>query len=176
MTRTVLSGAVVVLLGAVVAVVGGALGIPSLWPVLLAVAIGLAAGRVSFGRTAGYVLGLFTAFAAMAVTAGLLPAVPSARAVVLALAVVVLTAVAVVSADRVPLWAGLAGYAAFSAFYEPMYAARPTAFLAEAPVALATVLVATGVGVAAASLLDLVPARVPNPGAAVPVADAEVAR
>ena len=164
MTRTVLSGAVIALLAAVLAVAGSALGITTLWPVLLAAAVGIVGGRVTVGRMAAFVIGAAASFVAMAVTAGVLPAVPAAEAVVVVVGVLVLTAIASVTGDRVPLWAGLAGYAVFAAYYEPAFADRPTAFLAEAPVALVTVLLATALGAAAATLVDLLSTR----GAAVP--------
>ncbi|MFA9443856.1 hypothetical protein [Egicoccus sp. AB-alg6-2] len=160
MARTVLTGAVIALLAAGLAVVGGALGITTLWPVLLAVAIGLAGGRTTAGRVVAYVTGAAASFVAMAVTAGVLPALPAATAVVVVVAILVLTAIAAVTGDRVPLWAGLAGYAAFAAFYEPLFAARPTAFLAEAPVALVTVLLATALGAMATMLVDLLTSNV----------------
>ena len=159
MTRTVLTGAVIALLAAGLAVAGSALGIVTLWPVLLAAAIGLAGGHVTLGRVAGFVVGAVTAFVAMAVQAGLLPALPAAEAVVVAVAVVTLALIAALTGDRIPLWAGLVGYAAYAALYEPMYAARPTAFLAEAPVALLTVLLAAALGAAAATLAEFLTAN-----------------
>lgn len=160
MARTVLTGAVIALLAAVLAVVGSALGITTLWPVLLAVAIGLAGGRVTLGRVAAYVIGAVAAFVAMAVVAAALPAVAASQVVVVVVAIVVLTALAAVTGERAPLWAGLAGYAAFAALYEPIYAANPTAFLTEAPVALVTVLLAAALGAAAATLVELLTANV----------------
>ncbi|MFA9431524.1 hypothetical protein [Egicoccus sp. AB-alg2] len=171
MTRTVLTGAVIALVAAGLAVAGGALGITTLWPVLLAAAIGLAGGHVTIGRVAGFVIGSVAAFVAMAVQAGVLPALPSAQAIVLIVVIVVLTVVAAVSGDRVPLWAGLAGYAAFAALYEPMYADRPTAFLAEAPVAFVTVLLATALGAAAATLAELVTANLADRSSSSPVVE-----
>ncbi|MBS3942570.1 MAG: hypothetical protein KG028_16555 [Actinobacteria bacterium] len=164
MTRTVLSGAVIALLAAVLAVTGSALGITTLWPVLLAAAVGIAGGRLTVGRVAAFVVGAVASFVAMAVSAGMLPAVPAAEAVVVVVGVLVLTAIAAVTGERVPLWAGLVGYAVLAAYYEPAFAARPTAFLAEAPVALVTVLLAAALGAAAATLVDLLTTR----GATVP--------
>jgi hypothetical protein len=155
MARTALTGAVVALLAALVAVGGSALGITTIWPVLLAVAVGLAAGYLTLGRVAAYVIGLAISWLMAALTAGVLPQMAISDAIIVLATVAILTVIAVVSADRVPLWAGLAGYAAFAGFYEPIYDANPTLFLSESPVAFATVLLAGALGVAIATLAEL---------------------
>lgn len=156
MARTAISGAIVALLAALVAVSGGAIGITTVWPVLLAVAVGLAARPLTLGRVVAYVVGATASWIALAIRAGYLPDVAASQAVVVVGAVVLLTVIAALTADRVPLWAGLAGYAAFAGLYEPMFAATPTAFLTESPPALVTVLLAAGVGILVAELADLV--------------------
>jgi hypothetical protein len=160
MARTALTGAVVALLAALLAVTGTALGITTIWPVLLAVAVGLAAGHVTLGRVAAYVIGIAISWVMAAMTAGVLPQMAISDAIVVIVAVLVLTLIAVFSADRVPLWAGLAGYAAFAALYEPIYDANPTLFLEESPVALVTVLLAGALGVAIAAVAELLTSAV----------------
>jgi hypothetical protein len=161
MTRIVITGAVVALLAALLAVVGSPLGITTLWPVLLAVAVGLAAGHVTLGRVLAYVVGVVVSWVAMAVGAAALPQTGLSDAIVVVLGVVLLTAVAAVSGGRAPLWAGLAGFAAFAAYYEPIYAANPTLFLSESPVALITVLLAGALGIAIATIAELLTAGAP---------------
>jgi hypothetical protein len=161
MARTVILGAVVALLAALLAVVGSPLGITTLWPVLLAVAVGLAAGHVTLGRVVAYVLGTVVSLVAMAVSAAALPQTGLSDAIVVVLGVVLLTVVAVVSGGRAPLWAGLAGFVAFAAYYEPIYAANPTLFLSEAPVALITVLLAGALGIAIATVAELLSGGAP---------------
>jgi hypothetical protein len=158
MTRTVLTGAVVALLAALVAATGSVLGVTTLWPVLLAVAVGLAAGHVTLGRVVAYVLGAVVSWVAMAISAGALPQTGLSDAIVAVLGVVLVTIVAIVSGGRAPIWAGLAGFAAFAAYYEPIYAANPTLFLSESPVALVTVLLAGALGVAIATVAELLTA------------------
>jgi hypothetical protein len=160
MARTAIAGAVVALLAAVLAVTGSAIGITTLWPVLLAVAVGLAAGHITLGRVAAYVLGTVFALIAAAVGAAALPQGGLSDAIVVVLGVVLITAVAAVSSNRLPLWAGLAGYAVFTGFYEPIYAANPTLFASEAPLALISVLLAGALGVAIATVAELLTAGV----------------
>ena len=163
MARTAFIGAVVALLAALVVVGGGLLGITAIWPVLLAVGVGLASRPVTIGRIAAYVIGTLAAWAAIALGAGALPQTAIADAIAVVAALVILTAIAAVTADRVPLWAGLAGYAAFAGYYEPLYDANPTLFLSESPVALLTVLLAGAVGFVIAGVADLLTAGVSEP-------------
>lgn len=160
MARAALIGAVVTLLAALLAVGGGALGITTVWPVLLAVAVGLAGGPLTLGRIIAYLLGALAGWSAMALAAGFLPQTGLADALVLAVGLIVLTIVAAVTAGRFPLWAGLAGYAAFAGFYEPTFAANPTLFLTESPTALLTVVLAGALGFAIAGLAELLSAGV----------------
>lgn len=143
--------------GAILA--GGALGLDHAWPVLLAAAVGLAAGPARPGRIAAYVTGATAAWLGAAAGAAALPQTAGARGLVVGAAVATLAAVAAASRQRLPLWAGLAGYAAFAALYQPMYAARPTAFLAESPAALQSILLAGALGFLAPLLADLPPVR-----------------
>ena len=158
MARTALIGAVVALLVALVAMGGGLLGITTIWPVLLAVGVGLAARPVTVGRIAAYAIGAGAGWVATALTAGVLPQTAISDAIAVVAALVIIIALAAVTADQFPLWAGLAGYAAFAGYYEPIYAANPTLFLSESPVALLTVLLAGAIGFAIASLADLLTA------------------
>lgn len=159
MTRIVVAGAIVAFFAAVLALWGGALGVTTVWPVLLAAAVGLALAPVGIGRILAFVVGTAVAWLAMAVRAGVLPDTAGSRAAVAVGGVLALTALAAATRDLVPLWAGLAGYAAFAAFYEPIYAASPTLFLSESPVALVGVLLAAGLGFLASVVANVVPDR-----------------
>lgn len=178
MARTALIGVIVTLLAALVAMGGSAFGITTVWPVLLAVAVGLSAGGLTIGRIVAYVIGTLAGWASIALGAGLLPQTGLADAIALVVALGILTVIAAVTADRFPLWAGLAGYVAFTAFYEPTYAANPTLFLSESPVALLTVLLAGGIGFAIAGLAALLTAGTAEtdelPSAPAMVAEGEV--
>lgn len=155
MTRTVVHGAIVAVLAALLAAIGSAIGIPTIWPVLLGVAVGLAVWPMSLGRVGAFALGAVVSWGVMALRAGVLPDLGLSRALIVLIGIVLIAAVAVVTADHVPLWAGLVGYAAFAALYEPMFADSPTLFLSESPGALLTVLLSGGVGLAIAGLADL---------------------
>jgi hypothetical protein len=156
MARTVVIGAVVLVLAALVAVGGGTIGVTTVWPVLLGVAVGLAAAPATLGRISAYVVGAIASWAAMALGAALLPQSGLADAIALLSGLVIVVVIAAVTADKVPLWAGLIGYAAFAGLYEPVFAANPTLFLSESPVALMTVLLAGALGMAVASFAALV--------------------
>lgn len=158
MARIASRGAVVALVAAVLAVFGGAIGITTLWPVLLAVGVGLAIAPITAGRVAAFALGSVVSWGVMALDAGLLPDAALSRVLTVVIGIVIVTVIALVTVDRAPLWAGLAGFAAFAALYEPMYAANPTAFLTESPVALTTVLLAAAVGALTVALTDLLTA------------------
>lgn len=152
MIRTVLGGAVLAVFAGLLAVGGDAIGITTVWPVLLAAAVGIAAAGGAAGRVGGLLAGAVVGFVAMALLAGFLAQTAASNALVVVLAVVVLTLLAALTRGAVPLWSGLAGYVAFVGLYEPIYEAAPTAFMTDAPVALGTIIVATGVGALAAML------------------------
>jgi hypothetical protein len=179
MVRTAYSGAIVALVAAVVVVMGTSIGITNLWPVLLAAAIGLAATTGStVGRVASFVIGSVLGLVVFALQAGLLPATASAELVLVVLGVALVTGVGIVSAGHLPMWAALAGFAAFNGLYAPTYASTPTAFLTDAPIALLTLLLASASGGAAAMAVDLLAgpetARTPRP-ATVDLNEGEVA-
>ena len=156
-SRILIRGAVLALVAAVLALAGGALGIDTLWPVLLAAAVGVAAASsLSVGRGVAFVGGALVGWVAMAIQAGLLPDTAAAQAIVVVLGVALITAMAAATADGAPMWAGLAGYALFAAYYEPIFVADPTAFVSDSTSAMVTVLMATALGFAAALLGDLI--------------------
>lgn len=157
MSRTVINGAVVALLAALLAATAGALGITTIWPVLLAVAVGLVAGHVTLGRIAAFAVGALVSWLAMALGAAALPQTGLADAIAVFLGLAILAVISIATADRAPLWAGLIGYAAFAGLYEPIFAANPTLFLSESPLALLSVLLSGALGLSIAALAQLVP-------------------
>ena len=180
-SRILIRGAVLALVAAVLTLVGGALGIDTLWPVLLAAAVGYAAvSALSMGRAAAFVGGALIGWVAMALRAGLLPDTALGRAIVVVVGIMLITAIAAATADLAPLWAGLAGYVVFAAYYEPIYVADPTAFVADSTSALVTVLLASAFGFVAALLGDVIASMTSASSgespAATPARDAEVVR
>lgn len=156
MARTALIGAVVTMTAAFVAAVGGTIGITNIWPVLLAVAVGLAGGVATLGRIGAFVVGTLAAWLALALGAGVLPQTPLAAALAALVGVGIVATVATLTRDIAPLWAGLAGYAAFTGYYTPLYEANPTLFVSESPVALLTVLLAGGIGLTIAAVAEMI--------------------
>jgi hypothetical protein len=154
--RTILGGAVLAVIAGLLAIVGPSLGITTLWPVLLAAAVALAAGPAVASRTGAFALGAIMGIVAMGIRAGFLPDVPTSAAIIVVLAIAILTAIAALSQGLLPLWASLAGYAAFVGYYTPTYSDSPTTFVADAPVALVTVLLAAGIGAIVAIVAELV--------------------
>ncbi len=174
MARTAFSGAVVALVAAVLAVVGSSIGIDTLWPLLLAAAIGLAtASGSTVGRVAAFVSGAVLGAVVFAVQAALLPQATSATILLVVLGIALVTGVGIVSAGHLPMWAALAGYAAFNGLYAPIFADTPTRFLAQAPVSLATLLLSAAFGGAAAMVVDLLAG--PEPGSGVAAASGPAA-
>ena len=165
MLRTVISGAVVAVVAGILAFAGDTIGITTIWPVLLAAAIGLAAAPAVLSRTAGAAIGAVVGFFSYALLIGLLPQADAATALVAVAAVAVLTIVAALTGGAVPLWSGLAGYVAFAGLYDPQAVASPTTFLADAPLALVTVLLALGIG----AIIALVAGALPVPADRRPV-------
>lgn len=155
MKQTLTAGVVVAVVAAVVAAFGGAIGLETVWPVLLAAAVGAAGGAPTPGRAVAFLVGAAVSLATLGGRAALFPDVVAARAGAAAAAVVLIVIVALVSGGRAPLWAGLAGHAAFAALYEPVFAASPTTFLVDAPRALLAIAVATGVGIVIAQVSAL---------------------
>jgi hypothetical protein len=157
MVRTAFSGAVVAFVAAVLAVVGSSIGITTLWPMLLAAAIGLAtASGSTVGRVASFSIGVVLAAVVFAIQAGFLPQSTSATLMLVVLGVALVTGIGIVSGGHLPMWAGLAGYAAFNGLYAPVFADTPTQFLSQAPRALAVLLLSAAVGGAAAMVVDMI--------------------
>lgn len=144
----------VAVVAGLLAFVGSAIGVATLWPVLLAAGVALVAGPAVASRIASFVIGAVLGLVAMGVQAGLLPQVAASAAIVVVLTVAVLTLIAALSQGLLPLWASLAGYAAFVGFYTPTFNENPTAFLSTAPPALLTVLIAAGVGAVVAIVAE----------------------
>lgn len=155
MMRTTVRGAVVVAAAFAVAVAGPAIGLETVWPLLLALAVGWVA-PLTFGTAFAFVAGAGAGWLAIALRAGVLPDSDASVGIAMAVAAVTVTVVAAASRERAPMWAGLAGASGFLGLYEPTYADSPTLFLTDSPVALATVLVAAAIGALMALLVDAI--------------------
>lgn len=108
--------------------------------------LGLVPGRMPAARLGGFLTGFAAAWLGYALRAGVLPDIPMGRAIAAVVVVAVVTAVAVASADRLPLWAGLLGAATLLGSYELTFAATPTSFVSDSMTAVTTSLLAASFG------------------------------
>lgn len=152
---TLLRGVVVAGVVALVIAVPSIIGLSSPWPLLLAAAVAFAR-PIRPGIVGAFLTGAAAWWFAMALRAGVLPDAVWSEVVAATLAIGVCVLAAMVSSERLPLFAGLAGIAAFAGLYEPAFAESPTHFLSESPLALGAVVVATGLGFLAASIVDAI--------------------
>lgn len=114
--------------------------------VALGAVVALVPDRSPLMRLAGFAAGIVVAWIGFLVRAALLPDTASGRAVTIFGVVLICTAIAALSAERLPLWSLLVGAAAMSGAYEYTFAAAmPEA--ASTSVSTATALLVTaGVG------------------------------
>ncbi len=126
---------------------------------MLVAAVVLIPGGQPLLRLGAVLAGAAAAWLGFALRVGVLPDIALTTGLTLALAIVIVTAIAAVSAGRLPLWAGLAGIAGFTGVYEAAYRANPAAFLSESPVAFTTLLLAAAIGAAAGMVATVGAAR-----------------
>jgi hypothetical protein len=155
MLPSFIRGAVVAGAAALVAAMPSTFGLTSVWPVLLVAAVAFAR-PLRPGPVLAVMIGAMSWWIGMALRAAVLPDATSSLVIAAVVAVGICTVAAAVSRERLPLWAGLIGIALFGAIYEPSFAAEPTMFLSQSVLALASVVVAIGLGTLAAIAADLV--------------------
>lgn len=166
-TRTFAVGGALAISAGLLAAKGSVLGADLPHHALLGAALGAVLGLVPLGslagRTGGFLVGFGAAWVGYALRAGLLPDSGSGRAAACFTVVAVVTAAAVVSAGRVPLWSGLLGAGTLLGAYEAAFAANPSAFLSDSFTAVTTVLVSAGLGLVASVAVEgfLTPAGQP---------------
>lgn len=149
MRRTLLAGALLALGAALLAVHGGHLGLEAsrvaLFGIVMGGVLGLVPGTSPTGRASAFGIGFVTTWAAYGLRAGVLPDIPSGRGIAAFLVVAVITAVAVVSRERLPLWAGLLGAGLMAGAYETTFTITPPAFATESLTAATGALLAAAV-------------------------------
>jgi hypothetical protein len=149
MQRTILAGVLLAALVLALALGGSVLSLPTIWPVLLVAAGILVPGGQPFARLGAFAVGATAGWVGFALRVTVFPDIALTVGLALSIAVLLVTGVSLATAGRLPLWAGLAGIAAFSGLYEAAYLADPTAFLTESAVAFTTLLLASAIGAAA---------------------------
>lgn len=124
--------------------------------------LGLVPDRLPAARLGGFLTGFLAAWVGYALRAGMLPDIPMGRAIAAVVVVVVITAVAVVTANRLPLWSGFLGAATLLGSYETTFAATPTSFVSDSMTAVTTSLLAAALGFLITVLAEPVAAATPT--------------
>ncbi|MDX6197707.1 MAG: hypothetical protein QOJ79_858 [Actinomycetota bacterium] len=148
--RTLLTGAALAVAAFLLADQGALFGSDLPKVALLGAAAGAVLGlirdHVPVARLGGFLAGFLAAWIGYALRAGFLPDIPLGRAIAAAVVVALVTAVAVVSADRMPMWAGFLGAVTLLGSYETTFAATPTSFVSDSMTAVTTSLLAVAFG------------------------------
>lgn len=166
MRKVLVTGALIGIAAALAVLLGGVLGQSMQQLGLLAVALGgvliLARARTWWAAPAGLAIGMVVAWVGYGLRALVLPDSAGGRAVAALLVVLVTSGIMAFSAERIPLWSGLAGIVAMVAGYERAYTDAPSAFLTESPSAFTTMLVGIGLGFFAATVGEVLLDRSPG--------------
>lgn len=168
MRQTMVAGAALAVVAALLIALGGGASYDiervAVLGLALGAVLGLVADRTPVERAIGFGIGFALSWVAYLLRASVLPDSTSGRAVAALLLVLVLTAVAVASRGRYPLWTLALGAGALAGAYEVTFLAMPSLVIDESPVAATSVLLAAGIGFAVASLASaLVPAGASPP-------------
>jgi hypothetical protein len=174
MLASFIRGAVVAGAAALVVATSSIFGLTSVWPVLLVAAVAFAR-PLRVGLVLAVLIGAVAWWFGLALRAGVLPDATSSLVIAAVVAVAICTVAAALSHERLPLWAGLVGIALFGAIYEPIFAAEPTKFLSQSVLALASVVVAVGLGTFAAIAADLLAGVKPSASTSHAMTTGEVA-
>jgi hypothetical protein len=157
MFKTILSGAVLALVGALTVALGSALDLDLDHVALLGVSLGavvaLVPDKTPVFKLLGFLGGLFAAWVSYGLRAAVLPDTSAGRAVAVFIAIALCVVVVAVSVRRIPLWSTLVGVAALAGAYEATYTDAPSQFMHESPTALTSLLLAAAVGHVAMTLL-----------------------
>lgn len=155
MRQSLLAGLTLAVAAALAVVVGSWLELEFETSVLVGVGAGAAVALVPHatagGRLGAFAAGVLISFVMYIVRAQFFPDSTSGLAVVTFLTIALLTAVAVLTVQRLPLWALLLGMAAFAGPFESIYSAEPPRVLDNGLSLLSTVAFTAAVGFAAAA-------------------------
>ena len=167
MRNSLLVGIALTLTAVAVFLVSGALDL-DLEPVAL---LGLAAGLIlavssdhsAVGRVAAFVAGIAFALVGYATRALVLPDSDGGRAVAVAVVLLLVTLMATLTANRLPLWAGVLGAGSFAGAYDRVYTNAPAELLTTGVETLTVLLLSVAAGFLTGTLT--------RPAVAAPVAD-----
>lgn len=157
MHSRIFKGAVLAFFGALTIGFGHLFGLDldqvALLGVTLGAVIGLVPDRTLGERIVAFAFGFVLAWMGYAIRAAILPDTATARAIVVFVVICAAMLIAAASQSRLPLWGFLVGSAALVGAYEQTYAAAPSLFVSDSPVAASTVLLAVAMGVIGSILL-----------------------
>ncbi|MGH3346267.1 MAG: hypothetical protein ACRDO4_04750 [Nocardioides sp.] len=158
MRRTALTGLLLVVAAAVTVLVSSWLDLELESTVVLGVTAGAVLALVPEagpgGRVAGFLLGVLASLVAYLVRAGYTPDTAAGRTVYVVLAIALCVLVAVVSANRLPLWSVLLGAGTFAGAFEATYAAAPPRVVDNSFGGVTTLLLCVAIGFVAVGLAD----------------------
>ena len=160
MRTTLLGGLVVAVSTAALALVGGALGLETLWPVVLGAGVGLLLGVPRPQHVVGLIAGGTVAALGAAAELLLLPDAPFSKALAVAVALVVLTLLSALGRRQVSLAVLLIGWAVMTALLAPRLAVDVTRLGDATASAVAESLLGMGLGLLSAQVAALVGRRV----------------
>ena len=157
--RTLVAGVLVAGAAAVLVATEDALGLTEAWPVLLIAGTGLLLGVPRLRHALALVSGMLAGGVTLWAAAAVLPDIAAGRAIATVLGVAALTAVTLATRGRLRLSVQLIGWAAALGHTGPSVAAVPTGgapLLMALAVGLTTLLVAAGLGLLLAQVVQLV--------------------
>jgi hypothetical protein len=148
--RTLVTGSALAIAAALLADHGAIFGADLPKVALLGAAagavLGLVPDRLPAARLGAFLGGFAAAWIGYALRAGVLPDIPLGRAIAVVVVVALVTALAVATANRLPMWAGFVGVVTLLGSYETTFAATPTAFVSDSMTAVTTSLLAAALG------------------------------
>jgi hypothetical protein len=155
--RTLLVGCALALAAGLLVEFGGHLGAEVPAVALLGAAFGGVLALVPVGSTVGrgaaFLVGFVLGLGGYAARAGFLPDIPLGDAIATFLVVLLVAVVCALSADRLPLWAGLLGVGAIAGAYETTFELSPTTFRSDSLTAATASLLAAAAGFAVCAVL-----------------------
>jgi len=149
MKRTVTTGLLLAIGGVLAVYIGSWLNLglrATVFGASIGAVLGLVRDRPVVGRLGAFLIGVVVAWLGYAVRAQFLPDIPAGEALALVIVIVLITVMAVLSAGRFPMWAGLLGSAALFGAYEELYVAAPYNFVSQSIIAVSSLLVPVAMG------------------------------
>jgi hypothetical protein len=159
MVRTLVAGLFIAVAAALVLLIGGPVGLNAgvaVVGVSLGAVLALVPYRGPFWRIGAWAVGFIITWVSYAISALLFPSNNTGMAVGAFLGLILVTLVAGLTRERLPLWCGLTGVAAFVGSYYAAFNAAPYLFKTESITYLVAAFATTMVGFLAAALADLI--------------------